>query len=112
MKNIVCTVICNDTYNTLIVIDCGPPPNIINGSPGTPTNTTFGGTVMYTCESGYEISTGMSTISCLNTGIWDTPPTCTGNPQLLMMQECMAVLNVCVYNNMSRSYSCGLWTTP
>ena len=63
----------------ITVVDCGSPPGIDNGSPGTPDMTTFGGTVTYTCNNGYEISTGatMMTASCLATGDWDTV-TCTG----------------------------------
>ena len=62
-------------------VDCGTPPTITNGAPGTPDMTTLGVTVTYSCDSGYEISTGLSTIACLNTGMWDTPPTCAGNPE-------------------------------
>ena len=65
---------------TVTVVDCGSPPSITNGSPGTPDMTTFGGTVTYTCNNGYETSLGMnmSTVSCLATGLWDTPSNCTG----------------------------------
>ena len=67
-------IICLD----LTAVDCGSPPSITNGSPGTPTSTTFGGTVTYTCiNSGYILS-GSATVACLASGSWSTRPTCTG----------------------------------
>ena len=60
----------------LSVVDCGPPPTITNGSPGTPTSTTFGGTVTYTCDNGFTLS-GSAMITCLAAGSWSTPPSCT-----------------------------------
>ena len=59
------------------VLDCGQPPSIGYGSPGTPTSTTFGGTVTYSCTSGYILS-GSPTVTCLSSGSWGTRPTCTG----------------------------------
>ena len=59
------------------VVDCGSPPSIGYGFPGTPTSTTFGGTVTYSCYSGYILS-GSATVFCLSTGSWNTRPTCTG----------------------------------
>ena len=66
-------------YLDLTAVGCGPPPSITNGSPGTPTSTTFGGTVTYNCTNGYETPSGMSmtTVSCLASGMWDTV-NCTG----------------------------------
>ncbi len=60
------------------VVDCGSPPNITNASPGTPTSTTYQGTVTYTCVSGYEVSTGVTTASatCMASGMWGPLPTC------------------------------------
>ena len=59
-------------------IDCNDPPSIPNGSPGTPTKTTFGGTVTYSCNSGYQLL-GVSTLSCSANGTWSvSPPICTG----------------------------------
>ena len=69
-------IICLD----LIALDCGTPPTITNGSPGTPDMTAFGGMVNYTCTSGYILS-GSATVSCLASGGWSTRPTCTGNPE-------------------------------
>ena len=56
-------------------VDCGPPPSITDGSPGTPDMTTLGGTVTYTCIDGLVIS-GSAMITCLATGMWGTPPSC------------------------------------
>ena len=60
-----------------IIVDCGPPPSITDGSPGTPTSTTLGGTVTYTCNSGYTLS-GSPTVTCLSGGSWSARPTCIG----------------------------------
>ena len=62
-------------YNT--TIGCGPPHSVTNGTPGTPTSTTFGGIVTYTCDSGYSLS-GSATVTCMSGGSWGTRPTCTG----------------------------------
>ena len=62
---------------TLTALDCGTPPAVTNGSPGAPDMTTFGGTVTYTCDNGFTLS-GSAMITCLATGMWDTPPSCTG----------------------------------
>ena len=59
------------------VVDCGSPPSIIDGTSGTPSGTTFGGTVTYSCNTGYILS-GSATVICLASGIWDTTPECTG----------------------------------
>ena len=58
-------------------VDCGTPPVLTNGSPGTPDMTTLGGTVTYSCKSGYILS-GSTTVTCLASGSWSTRPTCTG----------------------------------
>ncbi|XP_064388227.1 sushi, von Willebrand factor type A, EGF and pentraxin domain-containing protein 1-like [Halichondria panicea] len=68
---------------TCNIISCGSPPSISNGSPGTPTSTTFGGIVTYTCNTGYQRS-GQSTVTCQASESWNTRPSCTpvscGNP--------------------------------
>ena len=63
----------------LSVVDCGFPPLIDNGSPGTPTRTTYQGTVTYTCVSGYEVSNRVTTATatCMANGMWETVPTCS-----------------------------------
>ena len=63
-----------------IAVDCGSPPSITNGSPGTPTSTTFGGTVTYSCNDMYSQS-GSATVSCLASGSWSNRPTCIGTLQ-------------------------------
>ena len=59
----------------LTVISCSPPPSISSGFPGTPTNTTFGGTVTYSCDPGYRLS-GSATVTCEASGSWSTLPSC------------------------------------
>ena len=59
----------------IIVVSCGSLPSISNGSPGTPTSTTFGGTGTYSCNTGYVLS-GSATVTCEASGGWSTRPTC------------------------------------
>ena len=59
----------------IIVVSCGSLPSISNGSPGTPTSTTFGGTGTYSCNTGYVLS-GSATVNCEASGSWNTRPTC------------------------------------
>ncbi len=55
------------------VVDCGKPPTVPNGPPGTLTSTTFGGTVFYMCiNNRYYIFT------CEASGSWSIGPTCLG----------------------------------
>ncbi|XP_064386533.1 sushi, von Willebrand factor type A, EGF and pentraxin domain-containing protein 1-like isoform X2 [Halichondria panicea] len=63
---------------TCSLVDCGSPSTIGNASPGKPTNTTYLRTVTYTCDSGYEVSTGVTTATatCMSSGMWETVPTC------------------------------------
>ncbi|XP_064388229.1 sushi, von Willebrand factor type A, EGF and pentraxin domain-containing protein 1-like [Halichondria panicea] len=63
------------TRPTCEVISCGPLPSISNGSPDTPTKTTFGGTGTYSCNTGYVLS-GSATVTCEASGGWSTRPTC------------------------------------
>ena len=60
-----------------IAVSCGSPPFISNGSPGTPTRTTFGGTATYTCDTGYQRS-GSATVTCEASGSWSVRPSCNG----------------------------------
>ena len=58
-------------------MNCGPPPTITNGSPGPPTpDTTLGGMVTYTCNTGVLV--GGATVTCEASGDWSTTPTCLG----------------------------------
>ncbi|XP_064386598.1 sushi, von Willebrand factor type A, EGF and pentraxin domain-containing protein 1-like isoform X2 [Halichondria panicea] len=56
-------------------VTCGPPPPIPNGSPGTPTSTILRGTVIYSCDSGYELF-GSTTATCEASGSWTLRPIC------------------------------------
>ncbi len=60
------------------VVDCGSPPTVRNGYPGTPTSTTFGGTVSYMCNSNRYHMSGSATVTCEASGSWSTIPTCSG----------------------------------
>ncbi len=69
------------------VVDCGSPPTIVSGSPGTPSGTTYLGAVLYTCDSGYEVSTGVTvaTATCMANGNWGPLPTCSGMYQIPLL---------------------------
>ena len=60
------------------VVNCGSPPTIPNGSPGTPTSTAFEGTVSYTCNSDRYHVSDPATVTCEASGSWSTRPTCSG----------------------------------
>jgi hypothetical protein len=53
--------------------DCGSPLNVTNGNLQY-IATTFGSTASLVCVRGYN---GNRTISCLETGSWETPPRCS-----------------------------------
>ncbi len=72
------------------VVDCGDPPTIPNGSPGTPTSSAFGGTVSYTCNDRSRMS-GSATVSCEASGSWSTKPTCSGLWNIIIIVTCMIV---------------------
>ncbi len=59
------------------IVSCNSPPSVPNGSPGTPTTTTVGGTVIYSCNIGYILS-GSATVNCEASGSWSIRPTCEG----------------------------------
>ncbi|XP_060556133.1 sushi, von Willebrand factor type A, EGF and pentraxin domain-containing protein 1-like [Ruditapes philippinarum] len=63
--------------------DCGSPLNVTNGKVHY-SATTFGSTVSLVCDSGYD---GNGTISCLDTGSWETPPICS-------IKDCGSPFNV------------------
>ncbi len=65
---------CIDRVLTHSAVDCGSSPSIGNGSPETPTSTTLGGMVTYTCVSP-GITTAMAT--CMANRIWEPVPTCS-----------------------------------
>ncbi len=84
--------ICRGIINTIIILtlsavvtvmNCNSPPSIPNGSHRTPTRTTVGGTVTYTCNTGYQRS-GSATVTCQASGSWSTRPICHGTAYLTL----------------------------
>ncbi len=78
---------CNLTY-TLLAVDCGPLTDApINGAVDTPSGTTFMNTATYTCNTGYALVGGTSTMTrtCQGNGMWSgtTSPTCESKDTLL-----------------------------
>ncbi len=47
----------------------------------------FNGMVTYTCDSGYEVSTGVTvaTATCMVNGNWGPLPTCSGKCQIPLL---------------------------
>ncbi len=72
-------VICHDLIacSASIVIPCGNPPPITNGLVSL-SGTTVGDTATYSCNTGYSLSGSAIIVTCLATGSWSTPPSCTG----------------------------------
>jgi hypothetical protein len=64
---------CNVTYESNHSSDCGTPLNVTNGNLQY-IATTFGSTASLVCDRGYD---GNGTISCLDTGSWETPQRCS-----------------------------------
>ena len=63
---------------SLPAIDCGPPPQPANSAIQS-TTTTFGSIAIYSCNPGYELSTGTATFirECLGTAEWSgATPSC------------------------------------
>ncbi len=60
------------------IASCGPPPSISNGYFGTPSSTLQGGTVTYTCDTGYQISDEVTSAvaSCTEDMTWQNVPNC------------------------------------
>ena len=61
------------------VVDCNEPPSPSNASPAsTEISTTFGSTVTYVCDNGYQ-PVGDATIECEASGSWSGQgPNCQG----------------------------------
>ncbi len=94
------------TVFTHSVVDCGFSPTIENGSPGTPTSTTYQGRVTYTCVSGYEVSTGVTTAiaTCMANGMWGHLPTCSRKSWIGEVFLIACLLHIAV--------DCGVLTFP
>jgi len=64
-------------YIVLIVIDCGVPTDITNGSIEVQ-STDYRSTIRYSCDYGY-ILIGLRSRSCQENGLWSgEPPICEG----------------------------------
>ena len=67
----------SDPAPTCVIVDCGAAPGApTNGSSGGDTTTTFGSTVTYSCDSGYD-PVGATSTTCGSDGNWtEAAPTC------------------------------------
>ncbi len=79
------------TVFTNSVVDCDSPPTIGNGSPGSPTRTTYQGTVTYTCDTGYEVSNGVTMATCMANKMWGPLPTCSRMYQIPLLHHALNV---------------------
>ncbi len=76
---------------TYSAVDCGEPLTVVNASSQPPSpDTTYGGTVTYTCTSGVLV--GGATVTCEASRNWSTTPTCVGEHATM----------VTIYNGMFR----------
>jgi hypothetical protein len=66
-------VISNVTNKFNHYSDCGSPLNVSKGNLHY-NSTTYGSTASLVCDRGYD---GNGTISCLDTGSWETPSRCS-----------------------------------
>ena len=64
--------------SNVTAVSCGYPPSISNGFRGTLTRTTYGGTVTYSCYTGYQMS-GSDAVTCQASGSWSARPNCEGD---------------------------------
>ena len=97
------TLNCTLCYMINTGVSCGVPPPGTNASPGTPTSTVYQGTMTYTCDTGYQVSNGITTATatCVANRMWEPVPTCS---RMLCTVLCALLL-------MALLYSCGLWGT-
>ena len=61
-----------ECYSTVsfTVVDCGTAPGVVNGVLDNPSNTSFGQTATYTCNSGYTAQGELQSRTCLANGQW------------------------------------------
>ena len=60
----------------IVVVNCGSPPDITNGTFDINRGTTFGSVAVYSCDVGFNLNGG-AIISCQANGTWSGPiPTC------------------------------------
>ena len=86
-------VVSYNNIHTYTAVDCGTPPSITNGSPGTPTTTTFTGTVTYSCNDGYALF-GIATSTCQANETWSSPPECRGI--IIIIMYTFVTYNYCI----------------
>ena len=66
----------------IIVINCGSPPDIINGTVDINRGTGFSSVAVYSCDVGFNLNGG-AIISCQANETWTGPiPTCNSEKQL------------------------------
>lgn len=86
-------------------VDCGEPPSVA-ASNAAFTLTTFGATVSYTCNGGYD-AVGVTTITCSASGEWSAPPSCTDVNECEERDVCSGLANECENTTGSWVCSCG-----
>ena len=79
--------LCEETYLSSTVMDCGTLSNPENGQVSHTGRTTFKQTATYCCNTGYNL-VGNSIRTCLAIGVWSgCAPTC----QRMLLLTCMCV---------------------
>ena len=78
-----CWIILNSICFVLTALPCGTPSSLSNGQRHY-TSTTVGSTVTYTCYTGYRMTAGNSSRTCLFGGRWSgSHPTCSSEFMLV-----------------------------
>ena len=63
---------------------CGPPPPVEGYVIGEPTALTCGSTVSVQCAEGYEDAPDQPSLTCRDSGTWDTPSGCERSDTISM----------------------------
>ena len=83
-----CNIILISILFVLTALPCGTPSSLSNGQRHY-NSTTVGSTVTYTCNTGYRMTAGNSSRTCLFGGHWSgSHPTCSSENSKIMLGSC------------------------
>ena len=70
----------HDTFVTESIVDCGPPPDVINATYTLSDGTVEGSVATYSCIAGFRLArTRENSLTCSDSGDWrGTMPRCRG----------------------------------
>ena len=84
-------------FITESIIDCGPPPDVINGTYTLSDGTVEGSVAMYSCKSGFRLAKKKeNSLTCTASGDWSGKmPGCKGR---YMCNNVLKVSKYIIYN--------------